>query len=271
MTRIFLLAASLTLPFLVSGISLAKDTELSRHFSASSPEPGVELVHDDWSRILSAYIVEQNGVNLFSYAGVTAEDRARLGGYIDYLASQKVSSLTGAQQFAFWTNLYNAITVAVILDHYPIDSIRDISSGLLKRGPWKKKLVVVDDRELSLDDIEHEILRPIFKDNRVHYAVNCASIGCPNLQPVAYTGETLDSMLDHAAHQYINHERGARIEGGRLVVSSIYKWYTEDFGKDDRGVIDHLLTFADPDLAMQLETVSRISDYRYDWNLNEPR
>lgn len=271
MIRIFLLVVSLALPFLVSGISLAKDTELSRHFSASSPESGAELVHDDWNRILGSYIVERDGVNLFDYAGVTAEDRALLDGYIDYLASQEVSSLAGAQQFAFWTNLYNAVTVAVILDHYPVDSIRDISSGLLKRGPWKKKLVVVDDRELSLDDIEHEILRPIFQDNRVHYAVNCASIGCPNLQPMAYTGETLDAMLDHAAHQYINHERGAKVEDGRLVVSSIYKWYTEDFGRGDQDVIDHLLAFADPDLAVQLETVSRISDYRYDWNLNEPR
>ena len=165
------------------------------------------------------------------------------------------SKLPRNEAFAYWANLYNAITLQVILDRFPVHSIRDIKSdGLFDPkayiGPWRTKRVTVEGKQLSLDDIEHEIMRPTFKDPRVHYSVNCASFGCPNLPAKAWNAATLDADLDAAARDFINHPRGvAVLAGGKLKVSSIYKWFRDDFGADDAAVIAHLKKYAKPELA----------------------
>ena len=122
---------------------------------------------------------------------------------------------------------------------------------------------------LSLDDIEHGILRPTFRDPRVHYSVNCASVGCPNLGTEAFTGDKLASQLDAAARAYVNHPRGAKFGQGGLVVSSIYSWFDDDFGGNQKGIIEHLKIYAAPDLAQKLKGTKSISDYAYDWSIND--
>jgi hypothetical protein len=113
-------------------------------------------------------------------------------------------------------------------------------------------------------------MRPTFKDPRVHYAVNCASIGCPNLAPRAWRAETLDKYLDMAARAFINHPRGVLVRpDGTLQVSSIYKWYKEDFGGTNAGVIDHLRRYAGPELSAKLTAGVRGFDDEYDWTLNQ--
>ena len=176
-----------------------------------------------------------------------------------------------SEQYAYWVNLYNATTVQVVLDHYPVNSIMDIgiSPGWFARGPWGKKLLKIEGQELSLNDIEHRILRPIFKDPRTHYALNCASLGCPNLSKVAFTGGNYDALLESAARSYINHPRGVRFHKGKLEVSSIYEWFKDDFGGDDRSVIAHLTTYADTELKQQLANIRKISDDDYNWSLND--
>jgi hypothetical protein len=158
-----------------------------------------------------------------------------------------------------------------VLDHDPVDSIRDIdiSPGWFADGPWGKKLITVDGSDLSLDDIEHRILRPIWRDPRVHYAVNCAALGCPNLRPRPFTADRLDRMLTEGARAYVNHPRGARMTDDGLVVSSIYVWFQADFGGDDAGVIAHLKRYAKPGLAADLGAARGIDDHRYDWALND--
>ena len=122
---------------------------------------------------------------------------------------------------------------------------------------------------MSLDEIEHGTLRPLARDPRVHYAVNCASIGCPNLQAAAWRADTLDQDLDRAARAYINHPRGVTaLAGGALRVSSIYVWFKEDFGGDDAGVIAHLRRYAAPPLASSLADAARIASHHYDWAIN---
>lgn len=174
-------------------------------------------------------------------------------------------------QRAYWLNLYNALTVKLVLDHYPVRSIREISisPGLLSVGPWRRKLVRIEGEELSLDDIEHRVLRPTWGDPRVHYALNCAALGCPNLQRSAYTAANTEALLARAAREYVNHERGARFEGERLIVSKLYIWFQEDFGGTDRGVIEHLQRYAEPPLAARLARTEGISDSEYDWRLND--
>ena len=205
-----------------------------------------------------------------NYAGVGAADRDSLDLYFSMLSGTEVGKLNRDGQRAFWINLYNLLTVRVILDHYPVKSIRDIdiSPGFFTDGPWGKPLVTVEGEDLTLNDIEHRILRPIWQDPRLHYAVNCASIGCPNLQRRAFTAANTVALLEQASQAYVNHPRGARVEDGRLIVSSIYEWFKADFGGSDQGVIDHLMRFAEPALRARLEGITEIDDDAYDWSLN---
>jgi hypothetical protein len=201
---------------------------------------------------------------------VSPHDRDDLDAYLKMLQGIRVSMLNRAEQKAFWINLYNALTVWIVIDHYPVKSIRDInlSPGLFSRGPWGAKLLRIEGEAVALDDIEHRILRPIWKDNRVHYAVNCASIGCSNLQSEAFTPKNSERLLMKGAREYINHPRGARLEENRLVLSSIYKWFQEDFGGSEQGVIQHLLRYVEGDLAKILKAYSGKIGYEYDWRLN---
>ena len=227
--------------------------------------------HGPWTDLLSRYVsTGADGINRVAYGRWTGPDRNALDAYLARLAGTAISAMNRGEQFAYWVNLYNALTVRVILDHYPVASIRDIdvSPGLFSSGPWGRTLITVEGEALTLDDIEHRILRPIWRDPRIHYAVNCAALGCPNLAPTAFTASGLNAMLDGAAAAYVNHVRGARVESGRLVVSSIYTWFEEDFAGSDAGVIAHLRRYAGPTLIASLNGVTRIADHDYDWSLN---
>jgi hypothetical protein len=251
----------------------APRAELWERWAASKPSK-VAIDHSAWNEFLARHVQEgKDGINRIAYAKVGAADRKALAAYLERLQAVTIRKFSRDEQRAYWINLYNAATVDVVLAHYPVESILkiDISPGLFAKGPWKKKLLKVEGEGVSLDDIEHRILRPIWKDPRTHYAVNCASLGCPNLQPRAYTAGNMDELLDAGARAYVNHERGARVEGGRLTVSSIYVWFEGDFGGGDAGVIEHLRQYAGPALKKQLAEVRRIGAHAYDWTLNDAK
>ncbi len=259
----------LTLPTLLHA---APQADLWDYWTAHDPDSSISVDHSPWSAFLQRYVRQgPNGINRVDYGAVTAKDRNSLDSYLKRLTRTKVRSMSRASQKPFWINLYNALTVQVILDHYPVDSIQDIdiSPGFFSSGPWDKKLVTIEGKKLSLNDIEHRILRPIWEDPRIHYAVNCASIGCPNLQTEAFTPENIEGLLDKGAREYVNHPRGVTVENGNLIVSSIYEWFQEDFGGSEEGVIDHLRRYAGPELRKKLEGFSTIYDDRYDWSLND--
>ena len=138
-------------------------------------------------------------------------------------------------------------------------------------GPWRLELITVNGVKLSLDDVEHNIMRKHWNEPRVHYAVNCASVGCPNLALKAYTGAKLEAMLTEAAIDYVNSPRGVSIKGNNITVSGIYKWYKKDFGTSQKNILAHLQKYAKPKLAGKLKNASEISDYQYDWVLNDAR
>ena len=178
--------------------------------------------------------------------------------------------LARPEQLAFWINLYNARTVALVLDHYPVESIRDIKSRLFSFGPWGEPLLEVEGRKLSLNDIEHGILRPLWRDPRIHYVLSCAAVGCPNLRRAAFTGADREAAMEEAARDYVNDPRGVHFDDrGQLTVSKIYLWYEEDFGGSIEGVLAHLQRYAGPALAARLHGRERIDDYAYDWSLND--
>ncbi|MBT7941833.1 MAG: DUF547 domain-containing protein [Alphaproteobacteria bacterium] len=230
-------------------------------FNAASQET---IDHTPWDRFLKTHIKKnKDGVNRIAYGRISETAKENLSAYLDTMGKTSISRFGRSEQRAFWINLYNALTVRVIAESYPQTSIRDLES------PWDTSVIEVEGQPLTLNDIEHRILRPIWRDPRIHYAVNCASIGCPNLLPVAFTGRNTGQLLELAAHGYINHPRGARVEDGNLIVSKIYGWFTEDFGGDDQSVIAHLRQYGEPAPMGALEGRDTIDDYEYDWGLND--
>jgi hypothetical protein len=230
--------------------------------------------HAAFADLVRQYAVKgADGVVRVDYAGLKAGGQSALKAYIAQLEGVDVRALGRAEQFAFWANLYNAKTLDIVADHYPVASIKDISLGggvlaAFTGGPWKAKVVTVGGTALSLDDIEHAIMRPVFKDPRVHYAVNCASIGCPNLPLAPFNGKDLEAQLNAAARGFVNHPRGVTVAGGDVIVSSIYHWYKVDFGGTDGGLLAHLRRYAEPPLRDKLMSAPGIADHRYDWSLN---
>lgn len=185
------------------------------------------------------------------------------------MATIHINSYNRKTQEAYWINLYNALAVDVVLRHYPVKSIMNIKIlSLFSLGPWGAKLIKVKGIPLSLNDIEHRILRPIWNDQRIHYTANCASISCPNLQKTPFTPRNLESQLNTAAREYINNNRGTELKGNKLIVSSIYIWYKADFGGTDDDVIDCLELYATPVLRNRLKFIKKISANQYNWKLN---
>ena len=200
-----------------------------------------------------------------------------MASYLAYLQSFDPRDYSRAEQKAYWINFYNALTVKVVTDAYPVKSIKDISESLLGSlgrlfgGPWDDVHARVVGLDLTLNNIEHGILRPIWRDNRIHYAVNCASYGCPNLSPTAFTADNAEELLDAGARDYVNHPRGVEfMDDDFIIISSIYKWYVADFGGGEKSVIEHLVKYADKPLATRLSKFAGSVDYEYDWSLNQP-
>ncbi len=250
----------------------APSADLWERWTAQDPASRETIDHGAWDRFLASHLRPgDDGVARLPYGVIPAKDRESVRAYVGRLAAVPISRFSRDEQLAYWINLYNALTVQVVLDGYPVESIRDIdiSPGLFADGPWDKDLVEIEGEDLSLNDIEHRILRPIWRDPRIHYAVSCASIGCPNLPASAFTGGNASALLDQAARDYVNHPRGSRVAGGKLRVSSIYVWFEEDFGGGETGVIEHLKLYAKPDLAARLAGVSEIEGHGYDWDLND--
>jgi Protein of unknown function, DUF547 len=249
--------------------SCSGGSEVSKGDWAVASDSTQAIDHSAWDGLLAKYVkAYPDGVNRVDYAALKKNDAATLTAYLAAMQAVDIQSFNKNEQFAFWVNLYNAATVDVIVREYPIKSIKDI--GLLGQGPWKDKILTVNGRKLSLDDIEHKILRPTWNDVRIHYAVNCASIGCPNLAARAYTAAQLEPMLDEAAKAYVNHPRGfARIDGD-LTASSIFDWYVDDWG-DQTGVLDHARQYATAETKAMLGDATQIDGHDYNWSLNDAK
>ncbi len=263
-----LLVSTALIPGLVMQVTPASAQDIAAQFSRTGTK---SVDHSDWTKLLKMYVKPSaSGLNEIDYKAFKANGRVALTAYLDKLQATNVTMLTRNEQFAFWANLYNAKTIDIVLEHYPVATIRDIDiSGFFKNGPWDKKVVSVNKVELSLNDIEHTIMRGTFKDPRVHYSVNCASVGCPNLPTEAFVGSELESQLDAGARTYINSPRGFAVVNGRIRASKIYSWFQDDFEGSESGVLRHALKYAKPELAAKIRAVNDISGFDYDWSLND--
>jgi hypothetical protein len=201
------------------------------------------------------------------YAGFKTEE-AKLDRFLKILENVAPAGLSRNEQFAFYANAYNAWTIKLILSGYPgVTSIKDL--GSLIKSPWKKEIVHIDGDVISLDHVEHDILRPRYKDPRVHFAINCAAKSCPPLRPEPFSGKILDRQLEDSTRSFINDPKNYRLEGNELYVSRIFKWFSEDFNDD---VFGFFLKYTTGNLKKELEAKSErivVKYLPYDWSLNE--
>ncbi len=223
-----------------------------------------------WQQILDDYLVTDtnSGVYLFDYEGLLDDGRESIDGYVELLESTDPLKLNRQEQKSYWINLYNAATVQLIIDNYPLNSITTLGNNPVDFGPWNDDAVTVNDIDLSLNDVEHRIIRPLYNDYRIHFGVNCASIGCPDLATTAYNAEQIDQQLDDAAARYLAHPRGLRIENGKLHLSTLFEWYSSDFGESLSEVLTTLGKHTPDNIRTQLAEYAGEPEYAYDWSLN---
>ena len=255
-------------PFLLKA---APEAKLWKRWTKHQPNSVQKIDHNQWQIFLDRNLItnDKSNIHLLRYSRVTNKDRKILQNYLQYLENINISNYSKPEQFAYWINHYNARTVELILENYPIDSIKDISFSFFSFGPWDEELITVEGIDLSLNDIEHRILRPIWKDPRIHYAVNCASMGCPNLLPKPFTSETSEMLLDEAAKGYVNHPRGVRFKDEKLVLSKIFDWYLVDFGGSTDNLLKHILEYSEPQFSHMIKHYKGKFEYDYNWQLNE--
>lgn len=225
----------------------------------STPSPSIGetagVSHASWDALVKKYVTASGKVN---YKGFL-NDKAKLQTYLDLLASNPpASSWSQNDQLAYWINAYNAFTVKLIVDNYPLKSIMDLGK------PWDKSFISIDGKSYTLNTIEHEIIRKQFNEPRIHFAVNCASISCPKLLNEAYTAEKLNSQLTKQTRAYINNAQENSLSANSIEISSLFDWYKGDFTKKG-SLIQFLTTYTDT----PIDASATISYKNYNWSLNE--
>jgi len=263
--------ACLLMLLLFTGAPLgaAPPAESWSFWDVSDESSAAVVDHGPWQVFLNKYLsADEDGINRVAYGAVSNEDRAALNDYLQNLASRDPRQLRRAEQFAYWVNLYNGLTVEVVLRNAEKATIRRMGKRLFSIGPWDDALIAVAGQALSLNDIEHRILRPIWRERRIHYAVNCASLGCPSLADRAYAAANTERLLAAGEMDYINHPRGVSFDSrGRLTLSELYQWYRQDFASDEKALLDYLADHHQR-LGPELRGYQGRIRYDYNWSLN---
>jgi hypothetical protein len=243
-----------------------------RRWKQHDPASRAAVSHDAWDDFLRRYVVTgDDGINRVRYARVSADHRAQLRAYIAGCERVEIGAYGRDEQYAFWLNMYNALTVDTVLDHYPVRSVRNIGivPSWLGGGPWDRVRVRIGGESLTLNDIEHRILRRNWRDARIHYAINCGALGCPNLHGQAFRAQGLHQTLEQLARDFINSPRGVRAQRGHLSACKIFLWFKEDFGGTQSALLEYLSRYSGPQLRALLQERAAIDRYHYDWSLND--
>ena len=266
--RNFLLLLGMLSPFALA----APKSELWPYWNQSRSDSNIEVDHQLWQSLLSRFVRESaDGINRVAYREFDESAKLELSNYLESMSRVAPTQLNQNEQLAYWINLYNAQTIQVVLDHPKKKSI--LSMGpFFAFGPWDEPYLTIEGKPVTLNDIEHRILRPIWQDHRLHYVLNCASIGCPNLNRHAYQAELIDQQLAGAQANFLRHPRAVTLtDSGKLQVTSLFDWYLIDFAQDISGLLAYLAAQR-PDLAANLSALVDEGDpkidYVYDWDLN---
>lgn len=208
--------------------------------------------HSVFHNILRAHVTSDGAVD---YKAIKSKS-GDLDAYLTMLSKVDPSSLSVSERLAFWINAYNAATIKKIVDNYPVKSIKDLNGG----KPWDDKFVKLDGKTMSLNEIENGIIRPEFKEPRIHFAVNCAAKSCPPIHNGAYSAGNLNTNFENSAKAFINNPKYNQISADKVVISNIFNWYGEDFGN----IIDYLNKYSDT----KINSNAKVEYLDYDWSLN---
>ena len=221
--------------------------------------------HQAFDELLKKHVSKDGIVN---YKGFI-QDKAKLDKYCELLSNNAPdrSKWSKDEQLAYWINAYNAFTVKLIVDNYPVKSIQDLHPTVkipLINTVWHIKFFKIGGKEASLDEIEHKILRKEFEEPRIHFAINCASFSCPPLLNEAFVPEKINQQLDLVARTFINDPKRNKISADKVEISSIFSWFKEDFTKNG-SLIDYLNQYS----KVKIKPNAKVSHLDYDWSLNE--
>jgi hypothetical protein len=238
--------------------------------SASAAPPDMHL----WGDLLAKYYDPDQGMN---YKALKADDKKTLDELRRQMAQVEVAALSRNDQLAYWINLYNISVVDVVVEHYPVASIKDISTDpILRLNVFKKDSVLTKKGAMSLNDVENDKLRDGFKDPRIHFAINCAARSCPPIRPEPFSGEDVSNQLDDQVRKFLNGPHGVRLEksNGVLMVhtTKIMDWFKADFEKWGGGRAAFIIRNVDSDKRAELEKAASQVDFAfddYDWKLND--
>ena len=226
---------------------------------ASDSKP---ISHDKWTALLQKHVRQGK----LDYQGII-EDSTTLDEYLGELSAglPNDKNWSREEQFAYWINAYNAFTVKLIIDNYPIKSIKDIKGGVsFINSVWDMKFITIENQEFDLNDIEHGILRDKFGDPRIHFAINCASISCPALYNEAFVGEDLENQLNKVTEAFFTDPTKNQFSANEAKISKIFKWFKPDFTKDQS-----LKEFLNKYSPTPITKDTKVSNLDYDWNLND--
>ena len=210
--------------------------------------------HRIWDQLLQEYV---NSTGEVDYLALKQE-QSRLNQYLAQLAQNPVSdSWNRSQKLAYWINAYNAFTVKLIIDNYPVTSIRDI------QRPWARKFIELGSQKYSLNQIEHDIIRPVFQEPRIHFALVCAAKSCPKLLNTAYRADLLDQQLDDQTHYFLNQSGENQLSEDHIQISKLFSWYGQDFEKQGS-----LIDFLNHHSNIEIDSRAKVEYLPYDWSLN---
>jgi len=229
-----------------------------------------------WGDLLAKYYDPAKGMN---YKALKANDKKALDELRRQMAQVDPGALPRTDQLAYWINLYNISVVNVVVEHYPVASIRDISTDPITRiNVFKKDSVMTKKGAISLNDVENDNIRDSFKDPRIHFAINCAARSCPPIRTEPYVGAQISQQLDDQARTFLNGPHGVRLEknGGELVLhtTKIMDWFADDFEKWSAGRSRFISKYVTPDKRKQIEAAGNQIDLKfddYDWKLNDAK
>jgi hypothetical protein len=227
-----------------------------------------------WRDLLAKYYDPAKGMN---YKALKANDKKTLDELRRQMAQVDVTTLSREDQLAYWINLYNISTVNVVVERYPVESIRDISTDpIIRLNVFKKDNVLTKKGAMSLNDVENEKIRESFKDPRIHFAINCAAKSCPPIRPEPYTGAEVSNQLDDQVRKFLAGPNGVHLKksGAELVlhVTKIMDWFKDDFETWGGGRVPFLIRYVTSDKRKQIEAAGNQVDLEfddYDWKLND--
>ncbi|MCH9780026.1 MAG: DUF547 domain-containing protein [Alphaproteobacteria bacterium] len=260
--------------FLLLGVLLFSSPakgQYQKFFPSNAGNDDATVNYAPYAAFLSARVKQGgDGLSRINYSGLSLKDRHLIIQAVNSLAAVRPTTLNRDAQLAYWINLYNLLIVDVLVTNWPVEDIRTAEGGSIFLPPtqiWNTDRVVVEGVPLSLDDIEHDILRGYFRERRVHYALSIHTNSSPSLQNTPYRGATIDAMLDQVAAGYLGRDGIVQVRNREVLLPSIFKWYAEDFGRDEHSVLLQIMQDAGhgTETSSMLGNVKIVAGYYYTW------